>query len=41
MAEKKTKVTAKKKTVAKKPAADAAKAPAPKKKSLMRRLIRK
>jgi len=41
MATKKTKVTAAKKTVARKPKADAAPAPAPRKKSLIRRLIRK
>lgn len=40
MAEKKTKATAKTKTAAKKPAAEA-KVPTPKKKSLLRRLIRK
>lgn len=40
MAAKKTKATAKTKTAAKKPAAEA-KVPTPKKKSLLRRLIRK
>ncbi len=40
MAAKKTKATAKTKTAAKKPAAEA-KVPTPKKKSLLKRLIRK